>query len=191
MLRLILFTSFLIFGTISFSIPGILHHNFQFGDRIKVSANEFDSITTQISFSYYAHLFCSYLILRSDHQNFGSEILGLSTEETEFYIRMGVERSCQRLCDTFFQESQIENFIWMIENEYYTNLVVDNLPAIYKSPTTGDSHVGFPVGYKKISRTNKDEAEYFIYNHLTFKIEYDQQEDYSYRILGFTIEPQR
>jgi len=189
MLRLVLFASLLIFGAISFSIPGVPIQNYENGNKIKVFANELDSIKTQLNFKYYFLKFCE----PSNHdtsltnENLGSKLLGESTQITPYNVRMNTTEHCQKLCTMKFDAEDVKNFAWMIEREYYANLVIDNLPAIYKS-STGSSHVGYPLGYKNSKKTNKDKDEYFIHNHLTFKIEYYPQGNSS-RIVGLTIEP--
>jgi len=188
MLRLALFTSLFILEAISFSVPGVPIQNYKTNDKIKVFANEFDSVKTQLKFPYYFLKFCepSNHDTRPIHENLGTKLLGISTQVTPYDVRMNKTEQCQNLCNIPLEKEDVENFMWMIDNEYYANLVIDNLPAIYKSP--GYSHVGYPLGYKHASDINKDKDEYYIYNHLTFKIQY-YQEGNSSRILGFIIEP--
>jgi len=189
MLRLALFASLLVFGAISFSIPGVPIKNYENGAKISVFANELDSIKTQLNFKYYFLKFCD----PSNHdtsltnENLGSKLLGESTQITPYIVLMGQTQHCSKLCTMEFDAEDVKNFAWMIEREYYANLVIDNLPAVYKS-ATGSSHVGYPLGYKSTKKSIKDKDEYFIHNHLTFKIEYYPQGNSS-RIVGLTIEP--
>jgi len=64
--------------------------------------------------------------------------------------------------------------------------VIDNLPALWRL-SKERAHVGLPIGIK-----NKNDTDYYIYNHLTFRVEvYHSPDSKGRRIVGFSAVPKR
>ena len=74
--------------------------------------------------------------------------------------------------------------------------VLENLPSLYEN----DYHmqIGFPVGKKDVSSIfdliessfQTYGKNFYIYNHLTFKIDLDDHPDIK-RVVGFSVIPRR
>lgn len=96
--------------------------------------------------------------------------------------------NCNELCPQSLKQSDIDNFEWMIEHDYKVNMMIDNIPAIYKDEN-GTYNVGFPIGYK--SSINAEKDTYYIYNHLEFEIHYHptHYNDKLYNVVEFYITP--
>merc|ERR1712232_923477 len=84
------------------------------------------------------------------------------------------------------QESK-NKFRNLIEDKYFINWIVDNLPASTPYDMSNQEvkyFNGFPVGYD-------EKGYYFVYNHVTLSLKYHADPDtYSgYRIVGFEVIP--
>jgi len=192
MLLRFIFSSLILFpGAISFSTPAVSEKfNYTPREKIPIYANELDSVKTQLNFEYYFLKFCQpvHQDITNQEQSFGSKLLGQSAQATPYIVQMKENNQCQRLCRMDLNAQDIENFAWMIDHEYYANLVIDNLPARFewKNDPNGQkmSRTGFPIGFQD------RQSQYFINNHLTFKIEYAEAPHFdASRIVGFTVEP--
>lgn len=172
----------------AFYLPGVAPQDFNLNDKVAIYVNKLDSSETQLPFNYYYLNFCTPDNLKPRSENLGQVLRGDRMETSAYEIFMGREENCKLLCERTNHRDHIENFRWMIDNNYQASWVIDNLPAalrIYDS--YGDIQTlyqdGFPIGFK----TSDD---YFVYNHAHIIIRIHQNSDsLTWRIVGFLVHP--
>ena len=103
---------------------------------------------------------------------------------------------CRLLCGTekepsVWNDKQSADLYYMVNQEYFIHLIMDNLPCAtqFKMPDTQE--VQFEPGFRLGFVTKENEKKY-INNHLRFIVSYHQVEDSSgnptYRVVGFRVE---
>lgn len=109
---------------------------------------------------------------------------------------------CKRLCGREFTEFDLEQFKWMIDNDYMATWYlclfmfrfIDNLPSAWatKKVESGNETIfyerGFPIGYR-----DDLQEKYYIYNHfnITILIHPSTLDPTVLRVVGFHVEPLR
>jgi transmembrane 9 superfamily protein 2/4 len=102
---------------------------------------------------------------------------------------MGISSECSLLCESANDRQDLDNFKWMIDNEYKASWMLDDLPSGYRLTTThkekfSEYQSGFPIGYKE------GKNEYYIYNHVNIIIKTSEPDsDGNRSIVGFLVEP--
>lgn len=143
--------------------------------------------------------------------------MGARIENTPYDIFMNKNSTCELLCVKQLKMKQLETFKWMINHEYRSNWVIDNLPSAWRQTFYNNDiggrithyEQGFPVGWwehdTKVDDTIKSafvkmqRKNYYVYNHfkIVLKIHntgmHDDNDDSSppttWRIVGFQVEP--
>jgi len=183
MLQILAFVSLFLFQGSAFSIPGVSLSNYQDGDKIEIYANELTSIKTQLNFEHYFLKFCKpEKQVDRPNESLGSILLGESSQYTTYNLKLNKNETCTHLCTMELEKSDVENFMWMIEREYNVNLVLDNLPSLYHK-NENSTHPGFPIGRKESDDT------FYIYNHLSFRIDVYHETNTTRRVVGFSVIP--
>lgn len=96
---------------------------------------------------------------------------------------------CLVKCSFGQKKENVERLKYYIDNNYTINYVLDGLPAGYNKTdaSTKTSVVtynqGIPIGY--IGKKGK----YYLYNHYNIYIDYHNNTNKTYNIIGFNIEP--
>ena len=109
---------------------------------------------------------------------------------------MNQDMQCRLLCGTkaeptTWDEKQSSDLYYMINQEYFIHLIMDNLPCAtqFKMPDTQEFQFepGFRMGFSQ-------EQKKFVNNHLRFILSYHQVEDspedrgQTFRVVGFRVE---
>lgn len=178
----------------SLNFPFIVPNDFEEGQELDVLVKNLFSSETQLPFEYFYLNFCKPKVFAQGHaEDIGKILSGDSREISPYHIKINSESTCQLLCSKKNSKEQQENFKWMIDNEYYVSLILDNLPSAlrisHKKTENLQTHSfkysiyqdGFQIGFRKLKK-------YYIYNHLILVIKLFVNKD-SFRVVGFLVEP--
>ena len=194
--RRLLIGIFLLFSSVqSFYLPGVAPRDYEDGSRVELYVNKLDSSETQLPFEYYYLNYCEPNQLEQKGENLGQILKGDRIETSPYVVNMNIEDTCKPLCVKENKKTQIENFKWMIDNQYRASWVMDNLPSglrksvsqLHRSGRLSYYQDGFPIGYKK-------DGTYYINNHAHIVIKIyntyrSQDKPSSWRVVGFLVEP--
>jgi len=192
----------------AFYLPGVIPHDYQHGEQVKLKVNKIDSVRTQLPYAYYDLPFCKPSEVRDQAENLGEILRGDRIENSLYELKMEVEESCKVLCRKSYTAEEIAAFAEKVEDEYRVHWIVDNLPAATRYMTgfspDGNAPVyayergfslgfmgGSPVVYNRLAQ----EGVPYINNHLRLVLKYHKHEDPftpgpdGSRIVGFEVEP--
>jgi len=177
-----------------FYLPGVMPKDYEDGEKIELYVNKLDSSETQLPFDYYYLNFCKPNNLEKKGENLGQILSGDRMETSPYEVFMNMNEDCKVLCTRTNSNSKIENFKWMIDNQYEASWVMDNLPSGLRMNLrySDNQNVranyyqdGFPIGYKKENR-------YFVNNHAHIVVKVHNLSDDTnekWRVVGFLVEP--
>nr|CCA22643.1 endomembrane protein 70like protein putative [Albugo laibachii Nc14] len=181
----------------AFYIPGVAPESWADGESIKLEVNKITSTNTLVPYEYYYLPFCAPLSTNEQHENLGEIMAGDAIMDSLYIIEMNKNTQCRVLCKPrVYTVQESMEFTNKIEDEYYAQWIVDNLPVLYSSPfdtvATTDSQTnyrrGYPIG-------EIDENGYMLNNHvrITLLINEDpyvtDTNAMKWRIVGFEVVP--
>jgi transmembrane 9 superfamily member 2/4 len=176
-----------------FYLPGVSPEDFRKDAELKIFADKLDSPKTQIPYEYFYLKFCRPSEISTPRENIGQELVGDVLESTSYLLRMNSDESCKLLCTiTDLSDDDIDNFRWMIDNEYRASWELDSLPAgIHKAfpeqkKRTFIYQDGFPLGFQQA-------GTYYVNNHHNILVQVHssggQDKEETWRVVGFLVEP--
>ena len=118
----------------------------------------------------------------------GEILTGDSYYTTGYTANTNEDKFCQVLCYNTFDEKNVKIYKKLIKRRYFSNWVVDKLPAgmiLYNQETKQTSlkyFNGIPLGFYS-------NESYYIYNHLQFHILLNKVDENKYNVVGFNILP--
>lgn len=184
-------------------LPGVAPRDFEEFAPIELYVDKLDSAETQLPFDYYYLNFCKPDKVTKKTENLGQILQGDRVESSPYEVLMNKNETCKRLCPTKKNSKlDLENFRWMIENEYRSSWIMDNLPAglrwtrvrenVKESRRYSYYQDGFPIGYMEGGR-------YYVYNHIHIIVkiyctnrqdpEVDDSPASTWRVVGFLVDP--
>ena len=177
----------------SFYLPGVTLKKFDAGGQLEIVVDKLDSAKTQLPFEYYYLNYCQPSSITSKHENLGQILQGDRMETSAYTLTMKKDSVCVPLCVRNNTEEQVDNFRWMIDNEYKASWVLDNLPAGIRFVTKYSTSYmrwsyyddGFPIGYKY-------QDNYYIYNHMHIVVKVNKVTETTpeqWVIVGFLVSP--
>jgi len=176
----------------AFYLPGVSPKEYEDGTAVNLKVNKLTSSKTQLPFRYYVLPYCQPKAITPSAENLGELLMGDAIENSPYDIKMMINTTCTKLCETTLDKSMKKKFRSMISDNYMVNWIVDNLPATTRYVQTGAGansegmfQSGFPVG------GSDGKGKYFVYNHVRLYLKYHQnKEKYQYtRIVGFEVAP--
>mmetsp|Transcript_32780 Transcript_32780/g.53178 ORF Transcript_32780/g.53178 Transcript_32780/m.53178 type:complete len:655 (+) Transcript_32780:51-2015(+) len=196
----------------AFYLPGVAPREYKDGEDVDVKVNSLTSSKTQLPFSFYSLPLrgCQPKDIVDSPENLGEVLRGDKIQNSLYKFQMNVPKTCVSLCRAKQSKENLELFKSRIDEEYWANMIVDNLPVALrvppnpsidsKSDTTQQKHVpepGYPIGVvaggpsKLRLPAEMKQGKHYLYNHLKFIVFY-HEEPSSYqgkRIVGFEVEP--
>ena len=154
------------------------------GEPLNILAGSLSSRTAIIPFEYTKLNICHSKKVKKAEDTLGEILTGESFYSTEYKANTNKDKFCQSLCYNTFDENQVKVIQKLIKRRYFTNWIVDKLPAgliIYDKETKTTSlryTNGIPLGFIQ----NK---EFYIYNHLQFHILLNKIDEDRYNVVGF------
>ncbi|EPS66356.1 hypothetical protein M569_08421, partial [Genlisea aurea] len=164
------------------------------GVELQVKVNKLSSTKTQLPYEFYFLKYCKPEKIQNVAENLGEVLRGDRIENSVYNFRMMEEQSCTVACKISLDAQAAKDFKEKIDDEYRVNMILDNLPvAVLRQRRDGSTSTtyehGFRVGFKG-SYSGSNEENYFINNHLSFRVMYhkDNAADAA-RIVGFEVTP--
>eukprot|EP00922_Rhytidocystis_sp_ex-Travisia-forbesii_P072300 GHVS01107793.1.p1 GENE.GHVS01107793.1~~GHVS01107793.1.p1 ORF type:complete len:581 (+),score=132.43 GHVS01107793.1:49-1743(+) len=120
-------------------LPGSFPQEYLEGDPIELRVNKMVSAQTQLPYSFYDLPYCRPLKITESRENLGQILMGDRTENSNFSIQMRRNQECSELCSfQTLSPAHRSKFIKFIDESYFINWTVDNLPVTTKLKLTAD-----------------------------------------------------
>lgn len=134
--------------------------------RINVLANKVGPFNNPSeTYHYYSLPFCPGDSLNMKrHEDFGERLLGDIKVVSPYEVRFLDSVTWRTLCTQSFSQEDLRLFTNAIENEYYFEMFIDNLPMW--------GYVG-QISGQKVLLGNLEPVHRYIYTHLVFSIGYN------------------
>lgn len=178
----------------AFYLPGVAPQDFHTKDEIKIKVNKLSS-SKNLPYEYYSlYQFCKPPQgIHKFVENLGEVLRGDRIENSVYTGQFRANSRCNVACGVGHKLSEKEEKMMKsrISDEYKVNMILDNLPVgmvRVKKMEQGKRAIktyerGFPIGIK-------EEGDFYVNNHLVFKILYHEDPDASTsRIVGFEVQP--
>eukprot|EP01053_Blabericola_migrator_P011118 Blabericola_migrator_1__11117@NODE_649_length_7061_cov_165_821132_g475_i0_p2_GENE_NODE_649_length_7061_cov_165_821132_g475_i0NODE_649_length_7061_cov_165_821132_g475_i0_p2_ORF_typecomplete_len638_score93_83EMP70/PF02990_16/1_4e198DUF5133/PF17196_4/1_9DUF5133/PF17196_4/1e03PIRT/PF15099_6/1_2e04PIRT/PF15099_6/0_26TMEM192/PF14802_6/1_2TMEM192/PF14802_6/7_2e02TMEM192/PF14802_6/90_NODE_649_length_7061_cov_165_821132_g475_i039095822 len=187
-------------GSTGFYLPGNAPNAYDKGAIVPIQVNKMTSARTQVPYGYYSLDFCAPETVITSSENLGQILKGDLIQNTPYTVRMKVEDTCHTLCVKQVTAESLKQFKGMIDDEYYVNLLADDLPAALLQPSPVGQKLmvgGYPLGVKETKDrldtvatqlVNSKSASYYLTNHLELHLKYHDTPEGA-RVVGFNVEP--
>ena len=158
------------------------------GEPLNILAGTLSSRRAIIPFEYTKLNICQSTKIQKAEDTLGEILTGESLYMTGYRAITNEDSFCKTLCYNSFNEAQVKAIQKLIKRKYFTNWIVDKLPAglISYDKQTKTSAIGYfngiPLGFHQNN-------QYYIYNHLQFHILLNKLNDDRYNVVGFNIFP--
>eukprot|EP01138_Halocafeteria_seosinensis_P004586 gb/GECG01004692.1/.p1 GENE.gb/GECG01004692.1/~~gb/GECG01004692.1/.p1 ORF type:complete len:607 (+),score=36.59 gb/GECG01004692.1/:1-1821(+) len=140
-------------------------HTYAYRDEVPVMANKVGPLgNPSETYHYYSMPFCRPKNLEKQAHELGEHLAGDRKVNTLYDIRFRVTEEWRELCKKTIKSKQIQKFVDAIEQEYYYEIFLDDLPIW-----------GF-VGEEQVSDVvlgSKATNKYYLYTHMHFDISYN------------------
>ncbi|OQS05480.1 endomembrane protein 70 [Thraustotheca clavata] len=203
MLRVVL-SALLVSVRGAFYVPGVAPESWEEGAALPLNVNKITSVKTLVPYEYYYLPFCAPSAPEEQQENLGEIMSGDAIMNSMYSLHMHKDVRCQVLCKPMhYTAEETQRFIDMIEDEYYVQWILDNLPVLYQDTSYGEAAVpnkdpnaplsaaykrGFPLG------DIDAQGRYYLYNHvrivvLTHPDPYAEPATPKWRVVGFEVIP--
>ena len=158
------------------------------GEPLNILAGSLSSYRAIIPYEYTKLNICHSQRIKKSEDTLGEILTGESFYSTGYIANTNQDKFCETLCYNTFSENQVKVIQKLIRRRYFTNWIIDKLPAgliIYNLETKTSSlkyFRGIPLGFIYNN-------EYYIYNHLQFHILLNNVDEDRYNVVGFNIFP--
>jgi transmembrane 9 superfamily protein 2/4 len=166
----------------------IFDYSYNKGDPLEILAGSLSSKKNIIPYGYTKLNICQSEKYKKAEDTLGEILTGEILYTTGYKVNINEDKLCQVLCNNTFSEKQVDLMRTLIKRNYFTNWIVDKLPAgkLYyhrsKKEMILDYLNGIPLGFMK-------DDIYYIFNHLQFHILLNKLDNDSYNVVGFNILP--
>lgn len=174
----------------AFYVPGVAPESWAEGEQIHLNVNKITSVKTLLPYEYYYLPFCSPQTPNEQQENLGEIMSGDSIKDSLYNLRMKHDVKCQVLCKPIvYSKEDAEKFIEKIQDDYFVDWIVDNLPVLYREsnqPNDGPYKRGYPLGEVDAA------GEFFLYNHVKIILHVNKdpyESEKKWRIVGFEVIP--
>ncbi len=166
----------------------ILDYSHDQGEPLSIQAGSLSSRRGIIPYGYTRLKICDSKKVIKAEDTLGEILTGEVLYTTNYIANTNEDEFCQVLCYNSFSEKTVRLIKKLIRRRYFTNWIVDKLPAgliLYNKETKQTSlkyFNGIPLGYIEDGVT-------YIYNHYQFHILLNKVEDDRFNVVGFHIMP--
>ena len=166
----------------------ILDYSHDKGEQLSIQAGSLSSRRGIIPYGYTRLNICQSQKVIKAEDTLGEILTGEVLYTTGYIANTNEDEFCQTLCYNTFNEKTVNLIKKLIRRRYFTNWIVDKLPAgllLYNSETKQTSlkyFNGIPLGYLK-------DGVFYIYNHYQFHILLNKIDDDRFNVVGFNILP--
>ena len=187
-MRKFIFISLVIYQFAFITSNSIFDYSHEKGDSLNILAGALSSYRAIIPFGYNKLNICQSKKIYKAEDTLGEILTGDSYYTTGYTANTNEDKFCQVLCYNTFDEKTVKIYKKLIKRRYFSNWVVDKLPAgmiLYNQETKQTSlkyFNGIPLGFYS-------NESYYIYNHLQFHILLNKVDENKYNVVGFNILP--
>ena len=187
-MRKFIFISLVIYQFAFITSNSIFDYSHEKGDSLNILAGALSSYRAIIPFGYNKLNICQSKKIYKAEDTLGEILTGDSYYTTGYTANTNEDKFCQVLCYNTFDEKNVKIYKKLIKRRYFSNWVVDKLPAgmiLYNQETQHTSlkyFNGIPLGFYS-------NESYYIYNHLQFHILLNKVDENKYNVVGFNILP--
>ena len=183
------FIIFLILSHLTFICSiSILDYSHDKGEPLSIQAGSLSSRRGIIPYGYTRLNICQSQKVIKAEDTLGEILTGEVLYTTGYIANTNEDEFCQTLCYNTFSEKTVNLIKKLIRRRYFTNWIVDKLPAglLLYNPETKQTSLkyfnGIPMGFVK-------NGEFYIYNHYQFHILLNKIDDDRFNVVGFNILP--
>ena len=179
---------FLLFVQIALISTSVIDYSHDQGEPLSIQAGSLSSRRGIIPYGYTRLKICDSQKVIKAEDTLGEILTGEVFYTTDYIANTNEDEYCQTLCYNDFSEKTVRLINKLIKRRYFTNWVVDKLPAgliLYNKETKQTSlkyFNGIPLGYIENGVT-------YIYNHYQFHILLNKVDDEKFNVVGFHILP--
>ena len=169
------------------SIP-IIDYSHDKGETLSIQAGSLSSKKGIIPYGYTRLNICQSQKIVKAEDTLGEILRGEVLYTTDYFAITNEDEFCKILCYNTFNEKTVALIKKLIRRRYFTNWIVDKLPAgllLYNKESKQTSIKYFndiPLGYH-------ENGDFYIYNHYQFYILLNKNEDDRFNVVGFNIMP--
>ena len=166
----------------------IIDYSHDKGEPLSIQAGSLSSRRGIIPYGYTRLNICNSKKIIKAEDTLGEILTGEVLYTTDYMANTNEDDFCQVLCYNSFDEKTVNLIKKLIRRRYFTNWIVDKLPAglIVYNPETKQTSLkyfnGIPLGYHS-------EGVFYIYNHYQFHILLNKIDEDRYNVVGFNILP--
>ena len=166
----------------------ILDYSHDKGEPLSIQAGSLSSRRGIIPYGYTRLNICNSKKIIKAEDTLGEILTGEVLYTTDYMASTNEDDFCQVLCYNSFDEKTVNLIKKLIRRRYFTNWIVDKLPAglIVYNPETKQTSLkyfnGIPLGYHS-------DGVFYIYNHYQFHILLNKIDEDRYNVVGFNILP--
>ena len=166
----------------------ILDYSHDKGEPLSILAGSLSSRRGIIPYGYTRLNICQPQKLIKAEDTLGEILTGEVLYTTDYIANTNEDQFCQILCYNTFEEKTVNLIKKLIRRRYFTNWIVDKLPAgllLYNKESRQTSlkyFNGIPLGYV-------ENGVFYIYNHYQFHILLNKIDDDKFNVVGFNIMP--
>ena len=199
--------------TLGFYLPGVAPTDYKPGDKLTAKVEALTSVRTQLPYEYYVLPFCKDGIDMSNQEslNLGEVLRGSRIYNTPYTFTMGLNQNCKIMCQKEYSQEEVQEFALMIEEEYRSHFLVDNLPvamSVFHETDEGSTvkayETGYPLGHvvdengksatdddgNEKPRPKSGKQQIVLFNHLRFTVlVHEDPKKGTRRVVGFEVEP--
>ena len=166
----------------------ILDYSHDKGEPLSILAGSLSSRRGIIPYGYTRLNICQPQRLIKAEDTLGEILTGEVLYTTDYIANTNEDQFCQILCYNTFEEKTVNLIKKLIRRRYFTNWIVDKLPAgllLFNKESRQTSlkyFNGIPLGYV-------ENGVFYIYNHYQFHILLNKIDDDKFNVVGFNIMP--
>ena len=166
----------------------IIDYSHRSGDLIDIEAGSLSSKRAIVPYGYTKLNICKTKKIIKAEDTLGEILTGEAYYTTGYIAKINEDKFCEILCYNSFAEKDIKLIKQLIKRRYFSNWVVDKLPAgmiLFNKETKQTSlkyFNGIPLGFTL-------EDKFYLYNHLQFHILLNKIDEDKFNIVGFNILP--
>ncbi len=174
----------------AFYLPGVAPRQYASGEEVQLKVNRMTSQRTQLPYNFYDLPFCQPVggvvdsaenlgeILTVDVLHTGrQQLTGNVIENSAYTFNMYKPVTCGVVCVKTFTDAEAERFVEKIDEKYIINMIMDNLPAAYKTVSDSGTETvvlpsrGYPLGGVVVTPQGV-KLQRFLNNHLSFVVQF-------------------
>ncbi|KAJ3201418.1 hypothetical protein HDU82_008132 [Entophlyctis luteolus] len=178
----------------AYYLPGFPPQDYAENDSVQLTVNALTSSDSRslLPYDYYYKRFhfCEPEVFENERESLGSVLFGDRLYNSPFQLKMLKDETCVKLCTNKIPAEDAQFINLKIKEDYSMSWFVDNLPAAQMFPDDDGKNyykIGFELG-ALVGESESTEVPYF-HNHYDITIEYHQQDQDTYRVVGVLVIP--